>query len=136
MKQKSKNLDRAEPIRREISKFLKTHLSDETGEVPLATRHKLAKFLDQSKSQADKVIYNGVGSFDALVSAIQFALDINPKETANVVRDLLIALKKHLQVDEADRKWYGLNITKNKRIYYASLIEQAELLANDLLIED
>lgn len=136
MKQKSKNSGRAEPIRKEISNFLKNQLSDSTGEVPLETRNKLAQFLDQSASQADKVIYKGEGSFDALVSAIQFTLKIKPKETATIVKDLLIALRKHNLIDEADRKWYGLDISKNKRIYYASLIEKAELLANDLLLED
>ena len=55
---------------------------------------------------------------------------------SEIVKDLLIALGKHNLVDEADRKWYGLDISKNKRIYYASLIEQAELLANELLLED
>lgn len=136
MKRKSKNLGRAEPIRKEISSFLKSQLADETGEVPLSTREKLATFLDQSTSQADKVVYRGEGSFDALVSAIQFSLKIKPKDTADIVQELLIALKKHLLVDEADKRWYGLDISKNKRIYYTSLIEHAEQLASDMLLDD
>ena len=115
-------------------KIFKNSLCDSKGELPESVRKDLAKFLDQSVSQSEKIVYYGMGSFDALVSATLFALKIKPKELSQLVTDILIGLKKHLSVDESDRIWYGLEISKNKRIYYASLIEQAEKLADELLL--
>ena len=136
MKQQTENADRAKPIRIEISKFLKAQLCNEKGKLPQSVREDLAEFLGQSVSQAEKVVYYGQGSFDALVSALQYALKIKPESAADSLNDMLMSLRKHLLVDEADRKWFNLPISKNKRIYYASLIEHAEKLADEILLDD
>jgi hypothetical protein len=123
----TKTAKRAKEVRAFLQGLLKSKV--ETKE----DRVELSEFLGLSLSSVEKLIYKGDGGLDAFISAVMFALKLGPEEAVEGLKTLIHGLQKHNPVDEADRIWFDLELSKEKKLYYASLIREAVELEKDIL---
>ncbi len=122
----------AMPFRQVFRDFFKSTLCNDKGEITQSEKTKLARYLKQSESQVEKIIYYGLGGFDPIVAIFEYCLKRESKDAAKVLKNTLLNIKKnHHLLDKADEKW--LSIPLKKRRYYMAVIEAAELLEKKLL---
>lgn len=121
----------AQPYRLAFRDFFKSSLCNEKGEISRTEKTRLAKYLKQSESQVEKIVYYGIGGFNPLMATFEYCLEKKSSVAVKMFKNALFSIRKKYMVNETDERWF--KIPQKKRNFYIAVIESAEKLEKEIL---